>query len=270
MLCGPLAAETSLESRIAKFTVVDMQRSRINLKTDEGVMDCYVSAPPGPGQWPAIIFYFDAFGMRPDAFAMADRLAAEGYAVAMPNLFYRTGPFTPFSAATAFTDPEERKRLYALIASIDNAKVMRDTGHLIEVLPTSDAVAGAKLGCVGYCLGGQFALSAAGCFPNLIAAAASVHGTALATPKPDSPHLLFPKARGRIYVALAEHDAEFSPQEAHLLKDALAAAKLDHEIETYPGTRHGFAVIGRKVYDEAAAERHLRKLIVMFSETLKA
>lgn len=247
-----------------------MHRSRTDLTTGDGVMDCHLSRPPGPGKWSAIIFYVDAFGMRPDALAMVDRLAAEGYAVAMPNPFYRTGPFAPFSAATAFTDPEERKRLYTLIASIDNAKIMRDTRALIEFLGTSDAVAGAKIGCVGYCLGGQFALSAAGHFPASVAAAASIHGVALATMKPDSPHLLLPRARARIYVAIAEHDAEFPPQEGRLLRETLAASGLVHEVETYPGTRHGFAVIGRKVYDETAAERHWRKLTGMFGETLKA
>ena len=85
-----------------------MSAIKINLRTTDGVMDCHVFTPAGRGAWPAVVFYFDAFGIRPDACDMAMRLAAYGYVVAMPDLFYRTGAFMPFSAATAFRDPAER------------------------------------------------------------------------------------------------------------------------------------------------------------------
>jgi carboxymethylenebutenolidase len=246
----------------------NMNSTRVDLQTSDGVMDCYVFTPSGQGRWPAIVFYFDAFGVRRDASDMATRLAEYGYVVAMPNLFYRTGPFAPFAAATAFKDPGERERLNALVRSIDNAKVMRDTQSVLEFLSRLASVRGEKVGCVGYCLGGQFALSAAGTFPDRVAAAASIHGVALATNRPDSPHLLLDRARAQIYIAVAETDAEFPPSEAALLKSALAAAGTPHEIEIYPGTRHGFAVNGRLVYDAVAADRHWQKLARLFGDTL--
>ena len=245
-----------------------MSGTRTNLKTADGVMDCHLFAPPGAGKWPAVVFYFDAFGIRLDAFDMAERLASYGYVVAMPNLFYRTEPFAPFAAATAFKDPAERVRLAALIRSIDNVKIMRDTASVLDFLSGYESVCGEKVGCVGYCLGGQFALSAAGTFPDRVGAAASIHGVSLATDRPDSPHLLLDRVRARIYVAVAETDTEFLPAEAVKLKTALEAAGVSHEMETYPGTRHGFAVNGRLVYDTVAAERHLRRLVRLLGDTL--
>jgi carboxymethylenebutenolidase len=245
-----------------------MTEARVDLKTSDGTMDCHLFMPTADGRWPAVIFYFDAFGVRPDAFDMARRLAAYGYVVAMPNLFYRTGPFAPFQAATAFKDPKERERLAALIATIDNGKVMRDTLAILDFLSNYPRVRGAKVGCVGYCLGGQFALSAAGTFTDRVASAASIHGMSLAVDRPDSPHLLFPGARAQIYVAVAETDAEFPPEERVRLKAALEAAGTAHEIESYLGTRHGFAVNGRHVYDAAAADRHWQRLATLFGDTL--
>lgn len=245
-----------------------MNAIETNVRTADGVMDCHVFTPPGRGKWPAVVFYFDAFGIRPDACDMAMRLAAYGYVVAMPNLFYRTGPFMPFTAATAFKDPAERERLAALIGSIDNAKVMRDTDSVLHFLSGHSPVSGDRVGCVGYCLGGQFALSAAGTFPDRVAAAASIHGVALATDRPDSPHRLFDRIRAQVYIALAEVDSEFSPADAATLKAALEAAGTRHEIETYPGTRHGFAVNGRLVHDTTAAERHWERLARLFRATL--
>ena len=245
-----------------------MTSTRVDVPTTDGVMDCHVFTPPGAGKWPAVLFYFDAFGIRPDSADMAMRLAGYGYVVAMPNLFYRTGPFAPFSAATAFKDRSERERLMALIASIDNGKVMRDTDSLLTVLSRHPSVRSPGVGCVGYCLGGQFALSAAGTFPDHIAAAASIHGVALATDRPDSPHQLLKRARAHVYVALAEFDPEFLPAQAATLKGALEAAGIPHEMETYRGTKHGFAVNGRLVYDSIAAERHWQRLAGLFGETL--
>lgn len=232
-------------------------------------MDCHVFVPGRDGRWPAVIFYFDAFGIRPDSAAMGRRLAQLGCAVVMPNLFYRTGPFPPF-APTAFQDPAERERLGALIATIDTAKVMRDTERVLELIAEHPNVSPGKIGTVGYCLGGQFSLSAAGAFPERVGAAASIHGLKLAVDTSDSPHRLFPKVRASIYVAVPETDADFPPAECERLKAALSAAGLEHQVEIYPGTRHGFAVNGRLVYDAAAAERHWQRLADLFGRALRA
>ena len=55
----------------------------------------YAFEPPGDGPWPAVIVYMDAMAVRPELKSMAERLAANGYVVALPNLFYRAGPIAP-------------------------------------------------------------------------------------------------------------------------------------------------------------------------------
>jgi carboxymethylenebutenolidase len=248
---------------------LDVNEQRIDLSTDGGVMDCYVRQPDGKGAWPAVVFYMDALGIRPDLLGMAHRLASHGYVVIVPNLYYRTGPHAPFDPGAAFTEGPERDRMLRYLRAIDNALVMKDTAACLEFLRGQKIVAQGPVACVGYCMGGRQALMAAGTFPDTVAVAASFHGAALATERPDSPHLLAPAMRARVYIGVAAIDHNFSPEEKQRLVDALEAGGVRYTLETYPDARHGFAVTGHPVYDRAASERHWATLIDFLNDAFK-
>jgi carboxymethylenebutenolidase len=208
----------------------------------------------------------DAFGIRPQLAGMARRLASSGYVVAVPNLYYRT-PFAPFEPAAVATEGPERARFKAMIASINHALVMRDTAQVIAWLDEQPAVQKGGLGVLGYCMGGGYALSAAGTFPDRVAVAASFHGGSLATEKPDSPHRLADRMRARVYVGAAEIDPSFPLEQQHRLEQALTEAGVRHTIEIYPKARHGFAVTGHLEYDHESSERHWQRLLEVLKET---
>src|SRR5438132_9055667 len=105
---------------------------------------------------------------------------------------------------------------------------MRDTRAFLATLDGDRRVRPAKIGTAGYCMGGRFSLSAAGRFPDRIAAAASYHGGNLANDAPDSPHLLAANMKARIYVAGATGDASFPEEQKARLGQALAAAGVEH------------------------------------------
>jgi carboxymethylenebutenolidase len=117
-------------------------------------------------------------------------------------------------------------------------------------------------------MGGGYALSAAGVFPDRVVVAASFHGGSLATDKADSPHRLATQMRARIYVGAAEIDASFPPEQQVRLGQALTDAGVRHTIEIYPKAKHGFAVNGHIAYDRAAAELHWQRLVDLLKETL--
>ena len=118
-------------------------------------------------------------------------------------------------------------------------------------------------------MGGGMALTAAGTYPDRIAAAASFHGGNLATDDPFSPHLLASSMAGRIYVAGAEEDQSYPPQMAERLERALTSAGIDHRCETYPAARHGWTMTDFPVYDAAAADRHWRMLSILLRDVLR-
>lgn len=247
-----------------------MPGRRIDVKTADGVMDVHLFAPDAAGPWPVVVIYMDAFGIRPQLGGMAQRLASSGYMAALPNLYYRSGPFAPFDREAVTVEGPERARFKGMIQSINTRLVMTDTAALIEALSAERGARTERMGVVGYCMGGGYALAAAGTFPDRVAVAASFHGGSLATDKPDSPHTFAPRIRAKVYIGAAEIDATFPPEQQERLRRAFDEAGVDYRLEVYPGAKHGFAVTGHLVYDREASERHWKTLAELLDERLHA
>ncbi len=241
---------------------------KIELKTQDGSLDCYIFKPGEGGKYPVVIMYMDAFGPRTGLFEMCERLTRNGYFVILPDLYYRGGKYDPFDPKTAFSQPEEKERLMKLMQTTGIAKVMQDIASIFEYLDNVPGADSRKVGCVGYCMGGKFSLTAAATFPDRVKAAASFHGGSLATDKPDSPHLLAGKMYGRIYIGVAGIDHGFTPEEKQRLEKALKAAEVNYKLEVYQGASHGFAVNGTAVFDRVASEQHWDRLLELFADTL--
>lgn len=200
---------------------------------------------------------------------LGERLATYGYYVLLPDLFYRSGPYEPMDPHTAFSDPDKRKVLMEkFFAPATPANIMSDTHAFLEYLVAQPQVKAGGIGTTGYCMGGLMSLTAAGTYPAQIVAAASYHGGRLASDAPDSPHLLAPKMRARIYIAGAIEDQSFPDDMKERLEQALTAAGVDHSIETYQA-RHGWVFRDFPVYDAAAAERHWQSMTALFDAKLK-
>src|SRR5262245_30706995 len=131
-----------------------MTRRDISIPTADRTMDASVHTPDtkdSDGPWPAVIMFPDAGGVRPTFQEMAQRLADLGYAVLLPNPFYRLGPFEPFDMMTVFGDPDERARLMTLVGSVTKENATRDTEAMLAFLAEQPDVAGDKVGTTGYC-----------------------------------------------------------------------------------------------------------------------
>jgi carboxymethylenebutenolidase len=243
--------------------------SEIEITTRDGVCRSYVYRPPGRGPWPAVLVYMDGIGIRPAMLAVGERLATCGYFVLLPDYFYRSGPYEPMNARTVFSDPGQRKVLMEkFFAHATAANVMSDTRAFLAWLATQPDVRPGPIATTGYCLGGFMSLTAAGTFPDRIAAAASYHGGRLATDAPDSPDRLAPRMKARVYVAGAIEDSSFTDEMKQRLERALTDAGVDHTIETY-AAKHGFVLTDHAAYDPAAAERHWRTLPALLERALR-
>lgn len=234
----------------------------IDIATPDGVASAYVFRPRGEGPWPALVFYMDGVGIRPALFEMAGRMADHGYYVLLPDLFYRSGPYAPMDAKAIFSDPEQQQTLRTLIGSLGPDKVMRDTRALLDYLAAQPDVAPGPVAAVGYCMGGGFAIAAAAHFPDRIRAAAAYHPARLATDAADSPHLLAPQLKAKLYIGRASEDPYFPDDMKDRLEAALAAAGVSYTLETYPA-RHGWVPSDTPVHDPAAAERHWETLFAL-------
>jgi carboxymethylenebutenolidase len=244
-----------------------MQEHALKLETADGTMPVWTYAPDGAGPFPSVIYYMDGVAIRPILFEMARRLASHGYYVALPDLFHRAGPYEPFNGATVFSDEKEKARLMSLIKSVTPEGLAMDTVAVLAHFDATPAANGRNVGTVGYCMGGAAALRAAGQHPDRVRAAASYHGSRLATDQPGSPHLFAPKMKARVYVGYAENDNGFPESQRDLLDTTLSTSKVPHEIVQYHAA-HGFTMADLPVYNKGEAERHWTTMLALFGDTI--
>lgn len=245
-----------------------MGREQVSIRARDGDCPAHFFTPEGSGPWPAVIFYMDGLGIRPALLDMAAHLADGGYAVLLPDLFYRAGPYPPMDPDEVFASDNPRAVLAPLMETTDNRRAAEDTGAFLDWLDSRAEVAGGGIGVTGYCMGGGMALTAAGTWPDRIAAAASFHGGNLATDSPMSPHLLAPEMKAFVYIAGADADKSYPPEMAERLERALTDAGVRHCCEIYEGALHGWTMPDFPVYNPAAADRHWRALFDMLDENL--
>jgi carboxymethylenebutenolidase len=271
-LAGGLAAAAGSASA-ADLPVVE---TNVDIKTPDGTCNA-VFTHPTTGSHPGVLIWSDAFGLRPAVREMGKRLAAEGYAVLMPNPFYRVARETGIDTKTfSFQNTADRGKLGPLMGSVQAAGAAeRDAVAFIAFLDAQPQVNKAKkIGTQGYCMGGALVMRTAATVPNRVGAGASFHGGGLVTDAPDSPHLLAPKIRARMYIGVAANDDEKQPDAKDKLRAAFAAAKVPAEVELYPKALHGWCMPdmpaqgGPPIYNKPDAERAWAKLIALYKTAL--
>lgn len=241
-----------------------MTVSTIELTMPDGLARALLGQPAdGPGA--PVLFFMDAMGLRPALEQMVETIAAAGYTVLAPDVFYRSQPYGPFDPVTIFGDRDALRQLGRLNREFRNDLFERDAGAYLDAVSAHGN--GGPVRTVGYCMGGRCALMLAGFHGDRVIAAASFHGGELAVDRPDSPHTLAAATTARVYIGVAETDAFFEAEEEGRLAAALRAGEVNHVIETYPGTQHGFAVPDLPVYDPAAARTHQERLFALFAGT---
>ncbi len=246
--------------------------STVDIPTADGTADAFLAAPEGNGRHPGVLLYMDAFGPRPRLEEMAAHIAAHGYVVLVPHVFYRQGR-APLIDTAALMNPEARGRLFETLSpwmrELTPERAMSDADAYLDFLAAHDQVDEGPVGTIGYCMGGALALRTAAHRPERVAAAAAFHPARLATDAPDSPHLLVDRLRAEVYVASADRDKGMPPEQQERLDAALTEAGVTHACEQYDGATHGFTMSDTAVYDEAATERHWQALLPLLERTLR-
>ena len=243
-----------------------MIEHHIDIPSADGAMNSFVVHPEEGGPFPVVLFYMDAPGKREELHDMARRLAAVGYFVVLPNLYYRSSRDFALKERTepALAD------MFKLMATLDASTTACDTQAMLQFVAAQPAADAKRIGAVGYCMSGPVVMWAAAAFPDRLRCIASIHGANMATDQPDSPHRMAAKIRCDSYFACAEIDKWAPAADILQLQSALEAAGTPHRIEWYPGVEHGFVFPQRAgIYNQAAAERHWERLFSLFERTLR-
>jgi carboxymethylenebutenolidase len=242
-----------------------MIERQLDIPTPHGATTTFIVHPERDGPHPVVFFFMDAPAIREELRDMARRLATSGYYVILPNLYYRAGVME----IGPLGDPDVRTRMMELMNKLTIDMVMSDTEALLGFVDQDPTAASDRpMGAVGYCMSGQFAINAAGNFPDRFAAAASMYGTYLVTDRDNSPHRVARQAKGELYFGCAETDHWAPMETVEALTKSLAEDGIDAEVELYPGVEHGFAFPQRAAYNKAAAERHWERLNALYRRRL--
>ncbi len=250
--------------------------SDVTIKTPDGSCDA-AFFHPASGTHPGVLIWPDAFGLRPSMRDMARRLAAEGYAVLVPNPFYRLtkAPVVQTAANFDFKDPKAFDALRPLMGSVGApGAAEKDALAYVAFLDAQPQVDKTKkIGTQGYCMGGPLVVRTSAAVAERIGAGASFHGGGLVTDKPGSPHLLAPMIKARMIFGVAANDDEKQPEAKDLLGSAFAKAGNPATVEVYPA-KHGWCVPdmpqegGEPIYNRVQAERAWTALLTLYRGAL--
>ncbi|MFF5716616.1 dienelactone hydrolase family protein [Streptomyces buecherae] len=248
-----------------------MPSTTVRIPTQDGQADAFAAHPDDGERHPGVLLYADAFGLRPELCDKARQLADHGYYVLVPNIFYRHGQ-APVVELPPYIGEAERAGLFGQIMPVVQAhtteRVTRDAGAYLGFLAAQPEVGAGPLGAIGYCMGASLALRTAAAHPDRVAAVAGFHPGLLVTDEADSPHRLLGGLTAEVHFGLAEGD--LTPEALADLTQALDATGVDHAVETYPGTVHGFTMSDTAAFHPAGLQLHWDRLLPLLRRTLKA
>jgi carboxymethylenebutenolidase len=232
----------------------------VDINTPDGVADAYLVKPEGEPRG-GLLFIMDAFGLRPTIYEMADRIAADGYVVLAPNVFYRAGR-APVLELPDLSDPEQRtsffQSLRPLMEELTPDRLAADGAAYLDYLAQAGAPDSTTI--TGYCMGARVGWRIAAAHPDRVAALAGFHAGGLVTEAPDSPHLSATEIQAELYFGFADQDPSMTAEQIAALRQALDEAGVRYRAEVYEGAQHGYTMADTAAYDEAARERHFREL----------
>ena len=228
----------------------------------QGALTTYVAVPTSDGPWPGVVVIHDAAGMTPDLRRQADWLASEGYLAAGPDLF-RGG-----SIVGCLRDMIRDYMTWQ--------GAMFDQIEAVRAWLTHQRGCSGKIGVIGFCMGGGFALLLAP--GHGFAASSANYGT-------------LPKDMETFFAEACPIVASYGAKDRSLqgaaerLERALTAAGVAHDVKEYPDAGHSFLndhrpgdvpgimlVMTRFMgggYQEPSAQDARRRIIAFFDKHLK-
>lgn len=214
---------------------VTIQEDTVIVQTTDGPMDAFVAAPAGARRAPALVVAQEAFGVNEHIKSVCRRCAAEGYVALAPELFHRLGR----GIAPPYSDVP---KALSSMAHLTNDGLTTDVTAALQELRRRQDVDGARVGIIGFCMGGYTSLLAA-CRTD-VRTAISFYGGGVVRPRegigftPIVDEL--PRITAPVLCFFGDHDPQISADDIAAIRTALETSGARHEIVVYPGAVHAF------------------------------
>ena len=230
-----------------------------------GSMGGYLARPSEGGRRPGVLVFMEIFGINEHIRDVTERVAREGYVALAPDYFHRTGPGVEYGY-----DDDGMAAGMKLMSALASDEMVADAAAAIAFLRGRDDVAGDRLGCMGFCIGGHMTYLTA-CETD-VKAAASFYGGGIPAPKgPGGAASTIgrtSKIGGRILCLFGDKDGYIPSDQVDAIRDALEKAGTRGDCVVYPGADHGFFCDLRATYQKEAATDAWERVKALFAEEL--
>ena len=224
-----------------------LQAHSISLPSGARQLDGYLAQPDDGGARPGVVVIHEAYGLNENIKDITRRFAGAGYAALAVDLFGQGNRAVCMA------------RLFAgMFANSRGHSGIRDLKAALTYLSMQQDVDAARLGAIGFCLGGGLAIAWA-CADDRLKAIAPFYGT---NPRPFS-------AVARLCPVVGSYPGrDFTTSGGRKLDAALDQYGVPHDIKVYPGTRHSFFNDQSRGYDAAASHDSWQRVLQFFGQHL--
>jgi carboxymethylenebutenolidase len=246
--------------------MANVRTETVELTVDGQKMPTFVAYPEAAGPRPAVLVFQEIFGVNAHIRDVAERVAREGYVAIAPDYHHRA--WKPGSELP-YTD-EGMKKGMELIPKLTAQGILADVDACIAYLKTKKEANTAKLGVMGFCIGGHAAYLTAASRP--IAATASFYGGGIATFGPGGGKKtidLTGNIKGKILCLFGKDDPMIGQDQVAAIKKALEDNKVRHEVVVYDNASHAFfRDVDPRMHREHAAKDAWERVKRLFKEEL--
>jgi carboxymethylenebutenolidase len=217
--------------------MANVRSEEVELTVDGEKMPTFVAYPDAAGPRPAVLVFQEIFGINEHMKDVATRIAREGYVAIAPDYHHRAWPK---GTVLPYND-EGMKKGMEVVPKLSFDGIQKDIDACLDYLKTRKEANTAKLGAMGFCIGGHVAYLTAATRP--VAATASFYGGGIATFAPGGGKKTIDRTgdiKGKVLCLFGKEDTMISQDQVEAIKKALAEHKVRHEVVVYDNASHAF------------------------------
>ena len=220
----------------------------ITINHDGTSIPGYLAEPSGTPKGGLIVIQ-EWWGLTPDVKEIADRYAAEGYLAFSPDLYH----------GAVATEPDEARKL---AMSMERQVAAAEIDAAIGWLKAERGVA--KVGCVGYCMGGGLSLAAAIRPTSNVDAVHVYYGGGMPAEE------VIATIKVPVLGSYGAEDGGIPKEQVDMLRATLERSGVPNDITLYEGAEHSFFNNTRPAYHPEASTDSWAKSLEWFGKYLAA
>jgi len=234
----------------ANANAMSIKTSIVNYISGSDTVSAYLAEPAGGGKHPALIVIHEYWGLTDWIKQDARDFASKGYVALAIDLYRGMLAATPQQAVK-------------LLRSVPKERGISDLKAAFDFLATKKNVNPAKIGVIGWCMGGSYSFEAATVLPKLAAVVVN-YG------RVDTTQAVVRQIGSPVLCNFAELDKTYTPEMGKAFAEVMKADGKKIEFHIYPGVNHAFMNPNNPItYNEKQAAKAWKNIFTFLDRNLK-